>query len=400
MNGLNENKSVGDRVPLEAELGQVFNLSEPIRIQGLHINGISAETARVGQKTKIWTRLSLTSDDRHFHRIMEGLNGLLSNALAGAGQPQNLERANNIIVVIHEDACADIWIDTAAISVQIIPRRQLAAGSVVFEHDIADVTGMNFPAIEIGSRDKVICIFREEWRFGLFCDFNPDQNFSREIMVSNLGVLYRKLKYSHIYNIMADSLAFKALFKAGWFPFIQIIGAEFRNLVLLVESGLPLNDAEAAILGNFDKIRFDRMLEHWLTKPSFAKREAILRSAFASFQSGNYIATIKTILTEIEGILQDAYIQAEGKAAKLSTLLEFATNSAVQKAGGENTLLLPLNFAEYLKMQTFANFNPLAPDINASSRHAVGHGAASEDSYTPVRALQALLTIDQFSLYL
>jgi hypothetical protein len=33
------------------------------------------------------------------------------------------------------------------------------------------------------------------------------------------------------------------------------------------------------------------------------------------------------------------------------------------------------------------------------ARHAVGHGAALAESYTLVRALQALLTLDQLAFY-
>ena len=48
---------------------------------------------------------------------------------------------------------------------------------------------------------------------------------------------------------------------------------------------------------------------------------------------------------------------------------------------------------------TFANFDPIAQTGTAASRHAVGHGAASQDSYTMSCALQAILTLDQLAFY-
>jgi hypothetical protein len=59
--------------------------------------------------------------------------------------------------------------------------------------------------------------------------------------------------------------------------------------------------------------------------------------------------------------------------------------------------LFPAAFAEYLKSYTFANFDPAANTGIAGSRHAVGHGAAAAETYTMVRALQALLKLDQLA---
>jgi hypothetical protein len=89
----------------------------------------------------------------------------------------------------------------------------------------------------------------------------------------------------------------------------------------------------------------------------------------------------------------------EGTRAKLKQLLEFARASAERKSGAPDTLLFPAAFAKYLEQYTFANFDPSAGTGDAGSRHAVGHGAALAKSYTKARALQALLTLDQFAFY-
>jgi hypothetical protein len=39
-------------------------------------------------------------------------------------------------------------------------------------------------------------------------------------------------------------------------------------------------------------------------------------------------AVLKNVLTEIEGVLRDAYRTATGQTAKLDTLLKFATEQA------------------------------------------------------------------------
>jgi hypothetical protein len=112
------------------------------------------------------------------------------------------------------------------------------------------------------------------------------------------------------------------------------------------------------------------------------------------------IVVIKIILTEIEGVLSDAYHEKMGARAKIRTLLKFARDSAAEKSGSQDTLLFPLAFAEYLQKFAYSDFDPDAGAVDAASRHAVGHGAAIAGSYTKVRALQALLTLDQFAFYI
>lgn len=275
----------------------------------------------------------------------------------------------------------------------------MAAGTILFENDIADVTAMSFPFVQIGEKDHVVCIFREGWRFGLFFDFNPDGNLSIENMERDLGTLYRRIKYRDFYEAISDESVFGPLVEAGWFPFVEILGAEFRSFLKHCEAGFGLDEIEVKLITAFDEERLEVMFMRWMAKPHFAGKEMLLRSAFKNFRSGDAVAVLKIILTEIEGILREAYRMVYGKGAKLPELLEFAVQSAEGKAGQSDTLLFPGAFAQYLKSHTFSDFNPVTRTGKASSRHAVGHGEADPDSYTQVRALQALLTLDQLAFY-
>jgi hypothetical protein len=69
------------------------------------------------------------------------------------------------------------------------------------------------------------------------------------------------------------------------------------------------------------------------------------------------------------------------------------------ESGAVGHILFPTAFAHYLKSHTFANFDPVDNRGSAGSRHAVGHGAAAAETYTMIRALQALLTLDQLAFY-
>jgi hypothetical protein len=377
----------------------VGNIGEPIRLSDLQLAGVSAEAGRSGDAVKVWTRLCLTSDDRFFHRVVEGLSNHIEYVARQSGQGVNLKRAHYTLLVVRPDNTGDLWVDTAAVSLQIMTKRNMAAGSVLFESDIADVTAMSFPLVEIGEKDRIVCIFREGWRFALFFDFNPDGDLSVSGMQRDLGTLYRRLKYRDLYDAIADQAIFAELVAAGWFPFIEISKPEFQSLAKSCEARFDLNDEETKILANFDSERVERMFTRWMTKAHFAGKEQLLRAALKSFDEKDAISVLKIALTEIEGILGDAYRKVHGKGAKIKKLLEFAIESAETKAGQPDTLLFPTAFAHYLKSHTFAEFDPATRSGNASSRHAVGHGAAPAETYTLVRALQALLTLDQLAFY-
>ena len=186
----------------------VGNLGEPIKLTGVNMCGVSAEAARGGDTIEFWTRLSLTSDDPIFHRIVENLGSLIAGYAKGAGRPILPNRAETILLVIKPDNTAELWVDTAAVSLGFRPKRSMVAGSVVFERDIADVTEMRFPLVDIGSKDRIVCIFRQDWRFALFFDFNPKGDLSLDDAAKALGTLYRNLKYRHVYDALADEAVF------------------------------------------------------------------------------------------------------------------------------------------------------------------------------------------------
>jgi hypothetical protein len=271
---------------------------------------------------------------------------------------------------------------------------------VIIESDIADVTGMGFPCVTIGEQDKVLCLFREGWSFGLAFDFNPDGKLDLRWFSTALGTLHRTLHYRHLYQAVNDSAIFDPLLAAGWFPFVEIITTEFNDLARHIEAGFDIAEIEAKIVGAFDAARLGHLFERWVAKPHFAAKAVLLKEAVESFTAQKPASAIKIILTEIEGVLNDAYKAAHGgQGAKIKDLLAFAQASAEQRAGGPDTLFFPAAFGRYLAVHTFANFDPAAQTGTAGSRHAGGHGAAAQDSYTMTRALQAVLTLDQIAFY-
>jgi hypothetical protein len=383
------------------EVPGVRNLGEPLRFEDVEpIAGFMAEPTKGGQHAKVWTRLALSSDEPLFHRLVENLDGVIRHMAQKAGAAVNLRRANTVLLIFKPDNSAELWVDAAAVSLQCTIKRAVAARSVIFESDIADVTGMGFPCVTIGEQDKVLCLFREGWSFGLAFDFNPDGKLDLGWFSTELGTLHRTLHYRHLYQAVDDPAIFDPLLAAGWFPFVEIIATEFHDLARHIEAGFEIAEIEAKIVAAFDAARLGHLFERWVAKPHFAAKAVLLKEAVESLTAQKPASVIKIILTEIEGVLNDAYKAAHGgQGAKIKDLLAFAQASAEQRAGGPDTLFFPAAFGRYLAVHTFANFDPVAQTGTAGSRHAVGHGAAAQDSYTMTRALQAILTLDQLAFY-
>lgn len=396
-----ENAEQAPAAAAPTEVPGVRNLGEPLRFEDVEpIAGVMAEPAKGGQHAKVWTRLALSSDEPLFHRLVENLDGVIRHMAQKAGAAVNLRRANTVLLIFKPDNSAELWVDAAAVSLQCTIKRAVAARSVIFESDIADVTGMGFPCVTIGEQDKVLCLFREGWSFGLAFDFNPDGKLDLGWFSTALGTLHRTLHYRHLYQAVDDPAIFDPLLAAGWFPFVEIIVTEFHDLARHIEAGFEIAEIEAKIVAAFDAARLGHLFERWVAKPHFAAKAVLLKEAVESFTAQKPASVIKIILTEIEGVLNDAYKAAHGgQGAKIKDLLAFAQASAEQRAGGPDTLFFPAAFGRYLAIHTFANFDPVAQTGTAGSRHAVGHGAAAQDSYTMTRALQAVLTLDQLAFY-
>ncbi|WP_207267944.1 MULTISPECIES: hypothetical protein [unclassified Pseudomonas] len=376
------------------------NGGDPIRFELVEpIIGFSGSSGREGQEIKVITRLAITSDEPGFHRLADSIAGMIRTWANDSQMAIEISNYKTVLLVLKPDQTAELWLDTAAMALQCIVARDVVAGTAVFHHDIADVTAMQFPCVYFGKEDKVLCLMREAWGFGLAFDMNPAgqldiYNFGRE-----LGRLYRLLNFRHLYEIVDNQVSLDQLMAQGWFPFVEILHREFGEILRHFDGGLDLTDVESEVVVKFDRERLDHMLSRWFAKPHFAVKEALLREGVEAFHLGRPITAIKILVTEIEGILNVAYRTHNGKAAKTKVLLDFAITSAEKRTGGPGTLFLTTEFNRYLLNYTFANYDPDNHAGDAGSRHAVGHGAANSESYTMIKALQVILTLDQLAFY-
>lgn len=373
----------------------------PIKLTGIQLDGVSGSNALAGEQVTIITRAAITSDHSEFYGYMEGLGNLISGRAAAAGQIVILDSVSALMLVIHPDNSGDLYLDGPPRMMQVMAKRDVATGEAVTRAKIADVRSIEFPDLTLSPDDKIIVCFKVGWKFALFFDLGRQQG---ELDVSAMGAtlahLYRVLMFQDAYEALSDRVQFDTLVGAGWFPFIEIMGGEFELLSRAHRTKFNVDGQQDGLIAKLTNERIDDIAKRWWNRPSLAPRRGILEPALEAYKRGDWVLSIKTLLTEIEGIVRDAHIVDVGSNAPVKDLLQYAIDQGVKKSGGETSLFFPKEFLKYLRQHTFGHFDPIAQTGVLDARHGVSHGAAKAEAYTQARALQAILTIDQIGFYL
>jgi hypothetical protein len=376
-------------------------LPPPIKLADIRVNGFAAACAYAGEQLPVLTRAELISDQPEFHIYMREITNLLEGHVRKAtGGHLQVEQIAAFVLVTHEEGTAELYLQQIPRVVEMLSKRAIAAGEMVYLSSIADVRRLRIPGLALQPKDGVIICFKVGWKFALFFDLGPGRSIGVDAMERSLGSLYRYLTFEAVYAALGDPVLVERLTRSGWFPFIEILGGEFERLLKAYQLNFDVAGQEELLLKAFDVARIDAIAKGWSKNPRLAGRMAILEPALRAFKECEPVASLKIILTEIEGIIQEAHIAELGKGAPIKKLLEYAAEKGVKKTGSDTSLFFPKPFLEYLSNYTYAHFDPKNPQKDVMSRHSVGHGGADATAYTPQRALQAILTLDQIAFYL
>lgn len=120
--------------------------------------------------------------------------------------------------------------------------------------------------------------------------------------------------------------------------------------------------------------------------------------AYLMNTAGGFITSIKTLYSEIEGIVRINYLKEIGANPSFSQLINYVEGKASVKFGSYNSLGFPGIFYEYLKEVVFRSFD-LKQGIVNLSRHSTSHGVAKSTDYTKAKAFEAILVLDQIYFY-
>ena len=190
----------------------------------------------------------------------------------------------------------------------------------------------------------------------------------------------------------------------GWFPFVEILGNEYKTLFETYQNDkFAYDDTVEKLLDGFNETRLRKITDKWWEKPLFQEKQELIHAGIDAFLGGTksgYINCIKTLYSEIEGIMRSLYLEDSGERTRhIQKLIDRLIEVGERRVEDDQSLLLPQYFSRYLVENIFKEFDPETGEVDLS-RHSALHGVALGEDYKPERALQALLTLDQIYFYL
>ena len=378
---------------LSIEISEIY---KPVIRDGIKIDGIAGETIPKDVKGIIIRKSFILSYDKNFERYC---NSILNLVL---GNSQN-ETLNKLLVVIKKDERAIIY-QNFPLKFQIKAKKSVKAFELVRQDDILDIIGVEFSdsifSLGIENGDKFIWLFRTNWKFGLYFDFSGKLDVSK--LSGELADCYRRLLYLDMYSFLENEKGLKELFDEGWFPFIQLIGSRFQKLMDYFADEKKYAFQVEKILEYFNHEDFIKLSSNWWSNPVFNEKRDILEAGIEAYFQGTksgYINAIKTISTEIEGVIRVVYFRDFKKKPTTQEIQQYITALGEKKFSSVGSLGFPKLFYEYLNESVFKGFDLKSGEI-PSSRHSFAHGVAKFENYNQIRALQLLLTLDQIYFFL
>ena len=350
------------------------------------LGGFSPVNVPPGHYFWLLTRASITSDEPEFYKYIEHISNYFFNRV---GVLQNA--VYQFLILIHKDLSADLYINDFPVEIEIMAKRDMQKMVPVSQRDIADIRRLKFPNIEILEIDIVIYCFKGNWKFGLFFDLtrelDPDE------MALTLGKLHRYLLFQYVYEVLENEIQFEEMIKDGWFPFIEIIGGEYKALSEAYQDKFDFENRIEKLVDSFNKARIEKITNKWWKNQVFIDKKNILQAGINAFLRGDndgYINCINTLLPQVEGIIRLQYFADTGKGrVKGKKLLSYLIEKGKEKSGSSESLFLPLHFFKYLNEVVFSDFDLETGKVDLS-RHSLSHGVAQAEAYTKTRALQAI----------
>ena len=312
------------------------------------LTGFCLTAGRKGEKVKVAVRDFITSNEKLFFTVIRGIYNIFLQSFI------QLEECNHFLILRHKDKSADIYINDFERLLQCISKCEINSGQPVKKTDIADIVALEFPNIKISKTDAIIFCMRVGWKFGLYFNFTANPNFTRGIELDlsqinyELGYAYRFLLFEEEYELIKNEKLYPKMLSDGWFPFIELIGADYKELSNLYSN--QWLDQIDGFLKKFDKTRINKMTKSWWSKKQFQDKRELIEagiSAFLQDRNSGYINCINTLYPQIEGIMGFEFYKAHGKKPSFKELTEYIRNRAKNRFSSKGSLGFPDYFYEF-----------------------------------------------------
>lgn len=326
---------------------------------------------------------------------LEDVSEMLFSKIPADRRPKP-SQIDHLLAVIHKDKMATLYINELQFEARVSTKRRLKAGQIgqpVYVDDIADISTLEFPGVEIPNDAGIFFIFSFEWRKGLFYDltpFHPDSDGSREYNINNLlGQLYAYLMLQNRIKIPED--VWEKMFTQDWFPFISLSSSLINEMKAYATAGWEIDDLLPKITEEV-KQPLNDWLEKWSTKSLYKGHIELIRKAAERFLASDHHSAISILYLRIEGILRDYYRLHGVEKPSQERLVKTAVQADLS-ADRTKLPLLPDKFLRYLLEVYFRDFDPDQPE--GLSRNTIAHGEASPEAFSEKGSVIGFLILDQ-----
>ena len=169
-------------------------------IEGSLPAGISAKNTLKGETVNVIQKIFITSNDDIFQSAIQLINQFCDDLFKES-------ELNRILVIIKNDKKALIYKNYPCTIKMRIKKNNLNKGDIIYEKDVLDISEVIFEdakvGININDGDKIIWLFREKWRFGLYLDLSG--KLKKELLNKDLGSCFRYLRYYNLYNNLKNN---------------------------------------------------------------------------------------------------------------------------------------------------------------------------------------------------
>jgi hypothetical protein len=372
-----------------------FEITLPVLPAGYAISSV-----KEGEECPVAVREFTSSEDGDV--FISRLDGFPSQIIDSLPRESGVISSiiDHMLVLIRRDRTAKVYINNEVqILAEILNKsRNLEAGDIVYEDDIADVRKIAFKDISIPADVGILLVFSHGWRKGLFYDFRPLVGQSIEPRDYDLEMLcgqyYAYLSFQHLFKITEDQ--WTRLLDQKWFPFISLKKRTIKEMIGYARNGRNIDELTERIASEVAEM-IPSLLEKWEKNNLFDAHHDIFKRATERFIEKDYISATHLLYTRIKGLMRTYHLDSNQTDKVNQTTL---MNAIIEAKGSERhpySLLLPINFLRYLKDVYFAGFDPKNP--NVLSRHTVSHGVVPTDLLSLKGATIGLLILDQLSFY-
>jgi hypothetical protein len=368
------------------------------RANNIDLEGFALQDGLGGNKIKIQTEGFLYSSKEMFHIILDQIKNIFSSL--------DLQKSNDFIIIIHPNKEADIYIDNIDITFKAIPKRSVKKGEGIYKRDIADISDINLEGTNFDKDDKIIWVFRIDWRFGLFFSlYSNRESTTKQDILNKMSACFKRLFYFREFECLENPHITDPLVADGWFPFLHLIGYNLTKLLSCYQTKniKKRNIRLKTFLSDFTKDEIFRMANKWWENGIYDDKRVLIETGLNNYCENNaagYIACIKILMSEIEGIVRIMYCKENNTGyANFEQLQKYIKEKGKKKYESNDSLAFPEDFYDYLHNYIFANFDITKDSIDVT-RHSANHGVASPNKYTQERALQTILILDQLHYYL